>query len=458
MTRTLSRRTVLKGLGTAIALPWLESMLPAIATAATPVAVAPKRLGFIYVPNGIVMQNWTPAAQGAEYQLSRTLQPLQPFKDKLLVLSNLTCDKARPNGDGNGDHARAMSAYLTGCQPRKTEGANIKVGVSVDQACAARVGHLTRFPSLELGIEEGRQVGRCDSGYSCAYSHNLSWRNESTPLVKDCDPRSVFDRLFSNGNARESAANRARRDRQNRSIIDFALEDAHGLQNQLSMADQRKLEEYLTSIREIETRIARGAAETPATPPAGSERPPAMRGRNGQQRQPGLDDYPQHVRLMLDLFVLAWQGDLTRITTLPLSNESSNQTFGFIGVPVPHHETSHHMNNAEKLEQLTKINTYHIQQFAYLLDKLNKVHEGNTTLLDNSMLVYGCGNSDSDRHNHDNLPTLVAGRGAGTIRGGRHIRYRAETPVTNLWTGLLDRMGTRIDRLGDSTGKLEGLS
>lgn len=457
MTRPLSRRTVLKGLGTAIALPWMESMLPAIVSAATPAVVSPKRLGFVYVPNGIVMQNWTPSAVGADYQLSRTLQPLQPFKEKLTVLTGLTCDKARPNGDGPGDHARAMAAYLTGCQPRKTEGANIKVGVSVDQACASRVGHLTRFPSLELGIEEGRQVGRCDSGYSCAYSHNLSWRNESTPLVKDCDPRSVFDRLFSNGNARETAANRARRDRQNRSILDFAMEDARGLQNELSTADQRKLEEYLTSIREIETRIARGATESPATLPPGAVRPPARAVRNGQQR-PNADEYPQHVRLMLDLFVLAWQGDLTRVITLPFSNEGSNQTFGFVGVPVPHHETSHHMNNAEKLEQLTRINAFHIQQFAYLLNKLDSVQEGTGTLLDNSLIAYGCGNSDSNRHNHDNLPTLLAGRGAGTVRGGRHIRFPAETPINNLWVAMLDRMGAQYNRLGDSTGKLEGLS
>jgi hypothetical protein len=459
MSTRISRRTVLKGLGTAIALPWLESMLPAVGEASTLAAsTAPKRLGFVYVPNGIVMQNWTPAGQGAEFQLTRTLEPLQPFKDKMLVLTSLTCDKARPNGDGNGDHARAMSAFLTGAQPRKTEGANIRVGISVDQACASRIGHLTRFPSLELGIEEGRQVGRCDSGYSCAYSHNLSWRNESTPVVKDCDPQSVFDRLFGNGNARETAAARARRQRQHSSILDFAMEDARGLQSQLSMADQRKLEEYLTSIREIEVRIARGATETPATPPAGQERPPAMRGRSGQQRQNGQDEYPQHVRLMLDLFVLAWQGDLTRVITLPFANEGSNQTYSFAGAAVPHHETSHHMNNAEKLEHLTKINTFHTRQFAYLLNRLESIQEGNGTLLDNSMLVYGCGNSDSNRHNHDNLPILVVGRGGGTIRGGRHIRYRPETPLNNLWLGLLDRMGAPHARLGDGTGKLEGLS
>ena len=274
----MSRRTMLRGLGTAIALPVLESMIPTRlfgdeAKAAAKAAAAPKRVAWLYVPNGIHMPNWTPSEIGPNYQLTPTLQPLAAYRDRLMVMSGLVCDKANPNGDGPGDHARAMSAYLTGAQPRKTEGANLKNGISADQAAADKVGHLTKFRSLELGMEEGKQIGRCDSGYSCAYSHTLSWRSDTTPVVKDCDPRSVFDRLFSNDDPRESAESRARRENDRKSILDFVLDDANRMQGGLGYTDRQKMDEYLTAVREIEVRLAKNQAQGATPPPAGAVRP-----------------------------------------------------------------------------------------------------------------------------------------------------------------------------------------
>jgi hypothetical protein len=447
MSLRLDRRTFLRGLGTTIALPCLEGMLPNLAYsqgAAAAGAARPLRLGWVYVPNGIHMQAWTPAAVGRNYELTPTLRPLEPFKNKFMVISGLVCDKARPNGDGPGDHARAMSAFLTGSQPRKTEGANIRVGISVDQAAADRIGHLSRFPSLELGIEEGSQVGRCDSGYSCAYSHNLSWRNESTPAVKDCNPQSVFDRLFASENPRESAQVRAQRQADRRSILDYVLEDVASVQGRIGAADQRKLDEYLSSLRDIELRLNRTAQPTP--PPAGATRPTAASGRR---------PYPDHVRLMIDLMVIAFQADLTRVVTLPFANEGSNQTYPWAGAPVPHHGTSHHSGNASKQESLAKINHYHITHLAYLLQRLDSIQEGNgATILDNTLIGYGSGNSDGQRHNHDNLPILLCGRGGNTVSTGRHVRFN-DVPLNNLWLSMLERVGDTRRSLGDSTGKLE---
>jgi len=459
MIQQLSRRTVLRGMGTAVAVPFLEAMMPSLTLGADAVAKAgPRRLAFIYVPNGVHMQAWTPAAEGADFELTRTLTLLKPFKNKLTVLTGLTCDKANANGDGPGDHARAMSAYLTGCQPRKTEGANLKIGMSVDQACAAKLGHLTRFPSLELGIEEGRQVGRCDSGYSCAYNHNLSWKNETTPAIKECDPRAVFDRLFSNGDPKETARQREQREQRRKSILDFVREDAKSLQNQIGSSDKQKMDEYLSSIREIEVRLGKHQ-ENASKPPEGTERPRQISRSIGLQQDRGAGQhYPELVELMLDMMALAFQTDLTRICTLPFANEASNQMYPWAEANVPHHGTSHHGGNAQKQEMLARINGYHIKLFTRLLEKLDKIQEANGTVLDNSMIVYGAGNSDGNRHNHDNLPILLVGKGGGSIRPGRHIRYPNFTPITNFWLALLDRMGTPYTKLGDSTGKLEQLS
>ena len=456
----MSRRTMLRGLGTAIALPVLESMVPtrlfgADAKTAAQAVAAPKRVAWLYVPNGIHMPNWTPSSIGSDYQLPPTLQPLAPFRDRLMVMSGLICDKANPNGDGPGDHARAMSAYLTGAQPRKTEGANLRTGISADQAAADKIGHLTKFRSLELGMEEGRQIGRCDSGYSCAYSHTISWRSDTTPVVKDCDPRSVFDRLFTNVDPRESAESRARRENDRKSILDYVLDDANRVEGKVGYSDRQKLDEYLTSVREIEVRLAKNAqGVTP--PPPGAVRP-TLDQSAGTRKLGGAttnDNYVVHLPLMLDMMVLAFQTDLTRVVTLPFADEQSNQTYGWAGANVPHHGTSHHMGDPAKQAMLAKINTYHVGQLTYLLKKLDAIKESNgLSILDNSVIAYGSGNSDGNRHNHDNLPLLMLGKAGGTVRSGRHMHCDG-VPVTNLWLSMLDRVGATLPRLGDSTGRV----
>ncbi|GIW78385.1 MAG: hypothetical protein KatS3mg105_0192 [Gemmatales bacterium] len=443
----ISRRTVLKGLGTAIALPWLEAMAPLYSIAAGSEKQSgkpPRRMAFFYVPNGVHMKEWTPRAEGSRFDLPSILQPLAPVRDELLVLTGLTCDKARPNGDGPGDHARAMAAFLTGCQAKKTHGADIRAGVSVDQVCAMALAGQTRFASLELGCDRGLNAGNCDSGYSCAYSNNLSWRTPSTPMSKEVNPRALFDRLFGNGEKRETAASRAKRDLYRKSILDFVADDARRLKARLGSNDQQKLEEYLTGVREIEQRIARtGEPE---------------KGPDGIVRPSGIpQDYAEHIRILEDLLILAFQGDLTRIATFVYANEGSNRSYRMIGVPEGHHDLSHHGGKPEKLEKIRKINHFHMQQFAYFLKKLKSIREGDGTLLDNCMILYGSGNSDGNRHNHDDLPILLVGKGGGTLHTGRHVCYPRNTPLTNLYLAMLERMGVPRDSFGDSTGKLEGL-
>jgi len=459
---TLSRRMILRGLGTTLALPFLESMIPSRLFGASTTdivakaAAGPRRLAWLYVPNGIDMQTWTPADYGANYTLSPTLSTLADYRDRMTVITGLVCDKANPNGDGPGDHARAQAAYLTGVQPNKTEGANLRAGISADQAAADRIGHLTKFPSLELGMEEGKQIGRCDSGYSCAYIHNLSWRNEKTPMVKDCDPQSVFDRLFSNGDPRETAEARARRENDRKSILDFVMADANAVQkNRLASTDREKLDEYLTSVREIEQRMQRMATEAPPKLPAGAVRPEAF--DRSTVHNVGVSSsssiYDDHINLMIDMTVLAFQADLTRVITLPFADEQSNQSYPWAGANAPHHGTSHHMGDPAKQALLAKINVYHLQKVKYLLGKLDAIKEGNGSVLDNSLIAYGSGNSDGNRHNHDDLPLILLGKAGGTINTGRHIKAD-NVPINNLWLSMLDHAGASDDKLGDSTGKL----
>lgn len=442
----ISRRTALKGLGTVVALPWLESL----ARAAAPVAGAsgaPRRLAFLYVPNGINMPDWTPAAAGKLGALPDILKPLEPYKSYVNVLSGLELDKAKANGDGPGDHARAMAAFLTGRQPRKTHGADIRAGVSADQHVANAIGDRTRFPSLELGIEKGLNAGNCDSGYSCAYSANLSWRGEATPNAKETDPKQVFDRLFGGNDPKELSEARAKRDLYNRSVLDFVMEDARGLGKTLGQGDQRKLDEYLTAVREVEQRIEqarRDAANHKPVPKPNMAEPAGV-----------PKEVKDHVRLMADLMVLAFQTDLTRVTTFPLANDGSNRPYPFIGVSEGHHDLSHHGSDPTKLEKIKKINTFHTDQLAYLVGRMAAVKEANgSTLLDNTMLVYGSGIGDGNRHNHDDLPILLIGKGGGTIEGGRHLKYD-RAPLMNLYLSLFDRMGCPTDRFGDSTGRLK---
>ncbi|MFO0852211.1 MAG: DUF1552 domain-containing protein [Gemmataceae bacterium] len=453
MTRPISRRTALRGFGTVVALPWLEGLARAAApsgpTTVTAAGAVPRRLAFCYVPNGVHMADWKPAADGPLGELPDVLKPLDAYKSHLNVLTNLTLDKARANGDGPGDHARAMSVFLTGRQPRKTHGADIQVGKSADQHVAGVIGDATRFPSLELGVEGGQNAGNCDSGYSCAYSSNLSWRSESTPNAKERDPKLVFDRLFGDTGSKEMAAARAKRDQYNQSVLDFVMEDAKSLSKSLGQGDQRKLDEYLTAVREVEQRIEK--AKKAAADRTKTAVKPTMAAPTGVPKE-----VKEHIRLMADLMVLAFQTDLTRVVTLPFANDGSNRPYPFIGVPEGHHDLSHHQRNQDKQAKLKKINTFHTEQLAYLVGKMQAVKEANgTTLLDNVMLVYGSGISDGDRHNHDDLPILLIGKGGGTIPTGRHTTYQRETPLMNLYLSLFDRMGAPTERFGDSTGRLK---
>jgi hypothetical protein len=428
--KQLSRRTILRGIGAAVSLPLLDAMVPAFASVTTPM-----RLAFIYVPNGIMMDHWTPASDGTDFELPRILAPLAPHRDNVLVLSGLTQNTGRALGDAEGDHARASATYLTGVHPRKTAGEGICSGISVDQVAASHVGAGSKLPSLELACEDSRLVGNCDSGYSCAYSNTLSWRTPSTPLPPEVNPRLVFERLF--GALDENPADRRQRLRNEISILDYVSDDTRRLTNQLGPSDHRKIDEYLTSVREIERRIQLAEKDDRQTPPS-FEKP------NGVPA-----DFGDYAKLMFDLMLLAFQTGTTRVATFMIGREGSLRAYREIGISEAHHPVTHHSGNPELIEKVVRINTYHMQQFAYFIGKLKSTPDGDGTLLDHSQIVYGSGLSDGNRHAHNNLPILLAGK-----TGGRHITYPAETPMNNLHLALLDRMGVRIDSLGDSNGEL----
>jgi hypothetical protein len=439
MRKKLSRRTFLRGAGATIALPLLDAMIPT-GRAAKKIK-APRRLAFVYVPNGIDMPNWTPTKEGAGFDLPCILGPLAPYRDELLPMSGLMQNNGRALGDGPGDHARAAASYLTAAHPKKTDGADIWAGVSVDQVAAQKVGSITRFPSLELGLEDWKLSGNCDSGYSCAYVNSIAWRTPTTPLPPEINPRLVFERLF--GADSGDPATRARRARYNKSILDFVLEDSRRLQGTLGPTDQRKLDEYLSAVREIEKRIE-SAERTNQTFTPSIEKPAGI-----------PIDFSQHARLMFDLLAVAFQADLTRIATFMLAREGSTRAYREINISDAHHPLTHHRNNQEMIDKICQINRYHIEQFAYLVGRLKAIKEGDGSLLDHAVVVYGSGLSDGNRHDHADLPVLVAGRGAGALRTGRHVRYPYETPMANLYVALLDLMGVPTESFGDSTGKLE---
>ncbi len=440
----LSRRTLLRGLGTAVALPMLDAMLPRSAFSANSVAAAaksPTRVAWVYVPNGVNVSDWTPVGVGADYTMPKTLELLKDHRNDFLVLSGLTQNGARPLGDGAGDHARALASFLTGCHPRKTGGSDIKVGMSADQVAAEQIGRQTRFASLELGCEAGQQAGSCDSGYSCAYSSNISWKTESTPVAKEVNPRLVFERLFAGGPGNESDQARARRDRYQKSVLDFVREDADRLERQLGRTDRRKLDEYLTSVRELEQRITR--VETGPPPKPDMPHPDGI-----------PKEFADHLRLMFDLLALAFQTDMTRVATFVVANEGSNRSYPSIGVNDGHHEMTHHGGDKLKLEKVAKINRFHMTEFARFIGKLKETKEAGGSVLDHSMIVYGSCIGDGDRHNHDELPILLVGSGGGTLKSGRHVRYPKDTPLNNLWLSMLDRIDVKTQKLGDSTGRL----
>jgi hypothetical protein len=434
----LSRRTILRGLGTAVSLPLLDAMVPAFAS--TTAAAAPLRLAFIYVPNGMLMKQWTPATDGADFELPRILAPLAPHRDNLLILSGLTQNTGRALGDAEGDHARASATYLTGVHPKKTDGAGICAGVSVDQVAASHVGATTKLPSLELACEDGRLIGNCDSGYSCAYNNTLSWRTPSTPLPPEVNPRAVFERLF--GSIDENPGDRQRRLRNETSILDYVLDDTRRLTSQLGSSDHRKIDEYLTSVREIERRIQLAENDDQQNPDR--QTPPSFEKPNGVPA-----NFADYARLMFDLMLVAFQTGTTRVSTFMVGREGSLRAYREIGISDAHHPVTHHSGNPELIEKVARINTYHVEQFAYFLGKLKSTPDGDGTLLDHSQIVYGSGLSDGNRHTHNNLPILLAGKS-----GGQHITYPPETPMNNLHLALLDRMGVHIDSLGDSNGEL----
>jgi Protein of unknown function (DUF1552) len=438
----LPRRTFLKGLGATIALPMLDAMRPALARPAA--AKAPLRLAFAYVPNGVTLADWTPAEAGRSFAFTRILKPLEPFRDDLMVVSGLAHQNGRALGDGPGDHARAAASYLTGVHPRKTAGADIKNGTSVDQIIAEHLGSETRFPSIELGCDDSRTVGNCDSGYSCAYTNSISWRSETTPMPPETNPRLVFERLFG-ADAGLDPETRARRLRSRRSILDLVHERTQSLVGTLGSSDRRKIDEYLHSIRDVERQIERAE-------------------RDQREFEPSIEKpsgvpiaYDEYVKVMFDMQILAFQADLTRVSTMMMGREGSLRTYPEIGVPDPHHPLTHHGGKTDWIAKVTKINEFHTALFAAFIEKMKATPDGDGTLLDHSIVVYGSGLADGDRHTHEDLPVLLLGRGAG-FGMGRHVAYSKDTPMTNLFLTLADRMGVRPESIGDSTGRIEHLS
>jgi hypothetical protein len=437
----LPRRTFLRGLGATLALPLLECMRPAARAAGA--FGPPKRMVFIYLPNGMHMPDWTPGAKGSLGDLPPTLQPLAPHKDRVQVLTGLAHHHARPNGDGAGDHARANACFLTGQQPRKTAGADIKAGISADQFAAQQIGKNTRLPSLELSCETNvRQAGACDSGYACAYQNNISWRNETTPMPALYDPRLVFERLFGVEEDPDLAYGKALRESCRGSILDLIRTDAKALQARLGATDRRKVDEYLTALRETEVAIEQNTKFKAQMARPTIDKPDGIPG-----------DFGDHVRLMYDLLAFALQTDTTRIATFMVQRDGSNRPYPWIGVTDGHHDLSHHGGSAEKQAKIAKINKWHVEQFAYFLGKLKAMREGSGTVLDNSMIVYASAIGDGDRHNHHDLPVLLAGSG----KPGRHTEFAKETPMTNLFLAMFEQMGVKADRFGDSTGVLKGV-
>jgi hypothetical protein len=440
--KVLPRRTFLRGMGTAIALPFLDAMVPALASSKCP-CKTPRRMAFVYVPNGIEMEHWNPDYEGKLTELPRILKPLEPLKDDILLLGNLTHNNGRALLDGPGDHGRCCGSYLTGVHPRKSA-TDIKVGISCDQIVANHIGGQTRFSSLEIGIEDARQAGDCDSGYSCAYTNNLAWRSETQPLPPILDPRALFERLFGNGAALSPEA-RALQSKYRQSILDFVTQDTQRLQGDLGPTDRRKLEEYLSSIREIERHIEAAEKDNAQIDP-------------GMEKPYGIPaDFAEHFKLMTDMITVAFQADLSRVLTFLVTREGTSRPYREIGIADGHHPLTHHRYDPALMEKVSQINCYHMKQFANWLGKLKSIPEGDSTLLDNSMIVYGAGLSDGNRHTHDDLPTLIAGRGGNLIKPGRRIVYRKETPMSNLFLSMMDGMGAHADYFGDATGRLDGL-
>jgi hypothetical protein len=422
----------------------LDAMVPAFASEA-PNGKA-MRLSFAYVPNGIVMETWTPSTAGAGFEFPATLKTLEPFRDNLLVLSGLAHHNGEALGDGGGDHARAGATFLTGVHPKKTMGADIHLGISVDQIAAQALQSKTRLASLELGCEDTRTVGNCDTGYSCSYTNSISWRTPTSPMPPETNPRLVFERLFGTLDTSLDPAGRARLSADRVSILDFVSDRTKRLTTSLGASDRRKVDEYLYAVRDIERRIQSAEDDT-------REPVPTIEKPSGIPLK-----YSAYAKLMFDLQAVAFQADLTRVSTLVFSREASAHTYPELGINDGHHPLSHHRGNKDNIEKLKQINAFHVGLFAYFLDKLKNTQDGDGSLLDHSMLVYGSSLSDGNKHLHNDLPVLLAGGGYGTLKPGRHVVYEKDTPMTNLYMSMLDRMGFHPESIGDSTGKVARLS
>jgi hypothetical protein len=439
--KAISRRTVLRGMGTAIALPSLDAMVPAFASAASkPV----KRFGVVYHPNGVIYDQWLPKGVGSDFELSPTLKGLEPFKDKLIVVTGLFSDQAEALGDGGGDHSRACGSYLTGVHVKKSD-TSLENAVSMDQIVAKTFETETQLSSLQMTADENSLLGSCDLGYSCAYSSTLSWLTPTLPLMAENNPRVLFERMFGSSDSTDPRV-RASRLRQDQSLLDSVNDRVNQLKRQLGQADNRKVNDYLASLRDVERRIQKAEEQSAkalpeVTQPAGIP-----------------DNFEAHVRSLYDLQLLAYQADVTRVITFMYGREQTGTPYPQIGVPEPHHPLTHHQGNPEKMEKCTKIQRYHLALFTEYLEKLRKTPDGDGSLLDHVILLYGSGISNSDRHTHGPLPTLLVGGGGGTLKGGRHLVYPEHTPLTNLQLTLLTKLGVPAEKLGDSNGQFKELS
>ena len=449
--RTLPRRTFLRGLGATMALPLLDSMTPRLSALAP--SKSPTRLGYVYTPNGIIGAceksprpfMWTPKTAGANFEFSPTMKALEPFREQLNVFSGLAQVTGRALGDGPGDHARATATFLTGVHPLKTGGADFHLGISADQIAAMEFGKYTQLASLELGLEPQPLAGNCDSGYTCAYM-SMSWRGPTSPLPAEINPRTVFERLFGEGDSTDAAARSARLEHQ-KSVLDYVTGSLSRLRMRIGTGDKRKLEEYLEAVRDIERRIQRAEEQNATLVLPSIDRPGAI-----------PDDYMQYTKLMIDMQVVAWQTDMTRVASFMLGRDGSNRAYREIGISDGHHSISHHQGDAERIEKLIKIDELHVAMFAYLLEKLKGTPDGDGTLLDHSLVLFGSSISESNIHTHDDLPIVLAGGANGQLKGNRHLVYPKETPLNNLFLNMFDLAGVpHVDGFGDSTGRLTNL-
>jgi len=433
--RALSRRTFLRGAGAAIALPFIDAMAPALTAMQRTAAANRRRLGFVYVPNGIIMDQWTPDKDGADFEFTTILKPLEPFRDSVVIVSNLA------RAEVNNNHAVSSGCWLTGVRPKRTDGPDFRIGTSVDQIVARQIGQDTIFPSMEAATEDfsGLQ-GACDPGYSCAYMNTLSWQSPTSPLPMEINPRVLFERLFGGGSTPEE---RLARMSANRSILDFIAGDLKDLSKGLGARDQARLGEYLDNVREIERRIQRAETQTKARPDV----PPEPVGVP--------ESYEEHVGLIFDLLALAWQADLTRVFTFMMAREVSQRTYPNLGIAEPHHAVSHHQNRPESIRNHTKINLYHMTMFARFIERLRSTPDGDGSILDHSLVIYGSGMSDGNGHTGSPLPLALVGRGAGRVRGNRHIRTPQNTPMANVLLSISQKFDVAQDQFGVSTGTVD---